>query len=215
MAPVRSAVSCSSTCRKRIWPRPRAVAARRDLANGDTVSRNRPCTYCHGSHCRAFQAAIGQLVSRVGWHEQRDVPDLYSIDGHWPACHLPVGTAALRHCGTVALRHCGTARRRGRPWQVRSPGCWQVVFRPLFTLPNARTIPLSLSPLGTQSPLLALPSLEPSALIELPAGSALFRFKTLEPIPEVTIQVQGIGRVKRRSMMRIMAMRTKVAAVRA
>jgi hypothetical protein len=37
----------------------------------------------------------------------------------------------------------------------------------------------------------------------------------LEPIPEVEIQGQGIGRVRRRSMRRIMARRTKAATVRA
>jgi hypothetical protein len=35
----------------------------------------------------------------------------------------------------------------------------------------------------------------------------------LEPIPEVEIQGQGIGRVKRRSMTRIIAKRMKAATV--
>jgi hypothetical protein len=37
--------------------------------------------------------------------------------------------------------------------------------------------------------------------------------RLLEPIPEVEIQEQGTGRVTRRSMMRIMARRTKAATV--
>jgi hypothetical protein len=44
----------------------------------------------------------------------------------------------------------------------------------------------------------------------------LFRgnaFPLLEPIQEVKIQRQGIGLVKRRSMMRIMARRTKATTV--
>jgi hypothetical protein len=38
-------------------------------------------------------------------------------------------------------------------------------------------------------------------------------FTILDPIPEDEIQEQGLGLVKRRSMMRIMARRTKAATV--
>src|SRR5271167_973252 len=50
--------------------------------------------------------------------------------------------------------------------------------------------------------------------VETPEERAIMR-RTLEPIQEVAIQGQRAGLVKRRSMMRIMARRTKAAADRA